>query len=294
MLTDFQLAALVHVNAHWRLLQIPLHQDLQGSLSTSWSEQYEAFTVDVKEIAFDAGYTPEPHECFQLEDYALPAWLQASVGGEVRNLESINEHEELVGAIKAVIGFARNAQGSELMLAQSFTHSHVIQPGRYLFLESGTYQSPVRPGLSLGTRLAAVYDVSTQKLLFENFRTTNAFLPLTDVIADASDHDIRDVLTHALLQPEDVDATLACANQWFRKRFALLKASNILGQFTTAQLVERSKGYEVELKVEKGRIVFPADKVAAKRVLQFLNEEIFRGAITEKLYETNSKRESDG
>ena len=31
----------------------------------------------------------------------------------------------------------------------------------------------------------------------------------------------------------------------------------------------------------------------AKKLLQFLNEELFRGAITETLYETNSKREAD-
>ena len=31
----------------------------------------------------------------------------------------------------------------------------------------------------------------------------------------------------------------------------------------------------------------------SKTGLQFLNEELFRGAITETLYETNSKREAD-
>ena len=42
-----------------------------------------------------------------------------------------------------------------------------------------------------------------------------------------------------------------------------------------------------------GKIVFPSDKSAVKKILQFLNEELFRGAITETLYETNSKRQAD-
>lgn len=294
MLKDFQLAALVKTSEQWRLLRIPLHQHLQNSLAASWQHQYEAFTTDIKEIAFNPGYTLEEHERFRVKGYALPECLQAGVvGGQVRNLESINKHESLIDSIKAIIAFARNAQGDELMLAQSFARSHVIQPGQFLFLQNDTYESPERTGLTLGSRLAAVYNVKSKQLLFENFRNTNAFLPLADFFAEASDHDIREVLNHRLLKPQDISATVADANQWFRKRFAMLKASKILDHYTTAQLVKRSKGYEVELKVEKGRIVFPADKHVAKRLLQFLNEEIFRGPITEKLYETNSKREAD-
>jgi hypothetical protein len=293
MLDDFHLAALVRSGEEWRLLQIPLHQQLQDSLAAIWHQQYEAFTADVDEIAFDAGYTPEGHERFVVKRYALPGSLQAGLGGQVKNLDSIKDHENLIGSIKAIIAFARDEQRVELVLAQAFSPSHVIQPGRFLFLQNDTYETPRRPGLTLGTRLAAVYNVKTRKLLFENFRTTNSFLPLTDFIAEASDRDIREVLSHPLLKPQDADATTATANQWSRKRFAMLQASKILDEYTAAQLFKRSKGYEVELKVEKNRIVFPADKQAAKRLLQFLNEELFRGAITEKLYETNSKREAD-
>lgn len=293
MLKDFQLAALVKIGEQWRLLQIPLHQQLQNSLAASWQQQYETFTTDMNEITFDPGYNLEEHERFRVKGYALPEGLQAGAGGQVRNLDSINKHENLIESVKAIIAFARNAQGDELMLAQSFTRSHVIQPGHFLFLQNDTYESPERTGLSLGSRLAAVYNVKSKQLLFENFRNTNTFLPLTDFIAEASDHDIREVLSHHLLKPQDISATVAGANQWFRKRFAMLKASKILDHYTTAQLVKRSEGYEVDLKVEKGRIVFPADKHVAKRLLQFLNEEIFRGPITEKLYETNSKREAD-
>lgn len=293
MLKDFQLAALVKTSDQWRLLRIPLHQNLQNLLAANWQQQYEAFTIDTKEIAFDAGYTLEDNERFRVKGYTLPESLQAEAGVQMRNLDSIKGHENLIESIKAVIAFARDEYGDELMLAQSFSHSHVIQPGRFLFLQNDTYETPKHTGLTLGTRLTVAYNVKTRKLLFENFRNTNIFLPLTDFIAEASDHDIREVLSHSLLKPQDIEATTATANQWFRKRFAMLKASKILDEYTAAQLVKRSKGYEVELKVEKGRIVFPADKQVAKRLLQFLNEEIFRGPITEKLYETNSKREAD-
>src|SRR5437879_3240164 len=111
MLNDFQLAALVKVGEQWRLLQIPLHQHLQNSLAASWHQQYKAFTAGIDEIAFNAGYMPEGHERFRVKRYALPEWLQAGVDGQLRNLDSVNDHEKLIESIKAIIAFARDAQG---------------------------------------------------------------------------------------------------------------------------------------------------------------------------------------
>ena len=293
MLKDFQLTALVSKGDQWTLFRIPLHQPLQVSLAQSWNDQYEAFVKGTKEIDFNPGYTPEEDERFRVKNYVLPEWLQAGAKGKAADLDPINDDEGAIESIKAIVAFAKAAKGEDLVLAQSFSRSHVIQPGRFLFLQKNTYETTEHPGISLGRQLAAVFDAKTETLLFDNFRNTNAFLSLTEYIAEASDHDIREVLNHALLKAQNADATVASANQWFRKRFAMLKASKILDQYSAAQLVKRSKGYEVEIKVEKGRLVFPADKPAAKRLLQFLNEEIFRGAITEKLYETNSKREAD-
>jgi len=101
------------------------------------------------------------------------------------------------------------------------------------------------------------------------------------------------VLGHKLLAPEDADALATDANQWFRKRFAMLRDSGVLDAYSAKAIQARSKGYDVAIQISKGKIIFPAEKAAAKKMLQFLNEELFRGPITEKLFETNSKREAD-
>lgn len=73
----------------------------------------------------------------------------------------------------------------------------------------------------------------------------------------------------------------------------MLRASEVLERYTAEQIVDSSAGYDVEVRLQQGRIVFPADLGQAKRMLQFLNEQLYRGAITNNLYETNSKRPSD-
>ena len=70
----------------------------------------------------------------------------------------------------------------------------------------------------------------------------------------------------------------------------MLRDSEILEEFSATEIEERARGYDVGLVVRDDRVVFPEDKKEAKKLLQFLNEELFRGAITETLYETNSKR----
>lgn len=291
MLTDFQLAAIVKKGAQWQVLRIPLHQALQDTLAASWHAQYVAFTQGTKAIAFDPGYAPEDDERFCVEDYALPDWL--NVGGKVQALDPIGQQPNQLDAIKAIIAFARNAQGEDLMLAQNFSRSHVIQPGRFLFMAQDTYESMQQPGLVLEGKLSVVYVAAQQKLLFHNFRAANSFLPLADYYKEASEQEILDVLKHERLAPENAAAVAGSASQWMKKRFALLKHSGVLDEYDAKQIKAHSKGYEIDVQVKAGKIVFPAEKEAAKRLLQFLNEELYKGAITKKLYETNSKREAD-
>ncbi len=293
MLEDFQLAVIAKRGGQTHLFYVPLHQGLQATLAESWDEQYQSFVNNIQEINFDAGYNPEEHERFRLDAYALPDWLEAENSQTAATLDPISQHEDIIDFIKGIVAFARNDQGEELMLFQNFSRSHIIHPGRFLFLKNNTYETAQRPGLALEGKLNAVYSLADQKLLFQNFRTTNTFLPLVEFYEEASETEIREVLSHDLLEPEDADALATESNQWFRKRFAMLKDSGILDNYSARQIKAHSKGYEIDIKIKGNKIIFPADKPAAKRLLQFLNEELYRGPITETLYETNSKREAD-
>lgn len=293
MLESFQLAAIIRRPGETRLLRIPLHQNLQNTLAASWQEQYDAFVVQTEEIEFNAGYQPEQHERFCLQDYEPPPWLAEEDSQSVPELDAITNDDALLEATKGIVAFARKDDGEEVVLFQNFSRSHVIRPGRFLLLQNNTYETTQRPGLTLDGKLAAVFMPEERKLLFHSFRTVNTFLPLADFYEEASEQQIKELLDHELLAPENADALAKEANQWFRKRFAMLRDSGVLDHYSAKQIQARSKGYDVAIHIFKGKIVFPAEKAAAKKLLQFLNEELFRGAITEKLFETNSKREAD-
>lgn len=292
-LNNFQLAAIVKSGTDFELIKIPLHQSLQRELSEAWSSQHEHFILEKEEIDFDAGYTPEAHENFRLSNYALPDFLANQGSATISFLDSLSEDSTDLNKITGLVAFATHDDGTEIILFQNFTRSHVIQPGRFLLLRGDTYESSSRPAVTLDNRLSAVYYPGQSKLIFQNFRTVNTFLPLTEFYEEASETEIRDVLDHEIFFVEDADALAAGSNQWFKKRFAMLRDSELLDRYSAESIRSHSQGYEVDIELREGKIFFPKDKAPAKKLLQFLNEEIFKGAITETLFETNSKREAD-
>ena len=294
MFENFQLAAIVNRGSKTRLLQIPMDGSLQNTLMQNWYDQLTAFSKDVHEIDFDAGYQPEGNERFCLQDYELPDWLANEDSQSVRSLDTIIHDDTLLDTAKGLVAFVHNDRGEELLLFQNFNRAHVVRPGSLMFLlQSGMYETSQRAAITLDSKLSAIFLPAENKLLFQSFRTVNTFLPLAEFYKEASEHEIRQVLSHDLLSAENANALATNANQWFRKRFAMLRDSKLLDEHSAQQIAERSKGHSVDIQLDGDRIIFPADRAKAKRLLQFLNEELFRGPITETLYETNSKREAD-
>ena len=286
----FQLGAIVKRRGMIELLHIPLQQSLQINLAQAWRDQSDRFMEGVDEIDFDAGYRPERHERFRITPYELPEWLSNETGESLPELETLGCDGSAFGSIDGLVAFARYGDSEEQLLFQNFTPSKIIEPGRFLFLTEDTYGSTPRSGLTLGQALSAVYERTDGKLLFANFRSVNTFLPLAEYYREASSEEIREILAHDSLHVADPDVWIAESAQWFRKRFAMLRESGILDEYSPSQIEAKSMGYDVTVEIRDGKVSFPETRGEAKKLLQFLNEELFRGPITETLYETNSKR----
>ena len=296
MIENLQLGAYVKDGRESSLLRIPITDEVQVSLSQLWSNQYDRFTNSVEEVAFDPGYTPNDDERFVLNDFVLPEFMQENREAFAR-VESIGNNPEVLQKIRAIIGLAVDADGRELRLFQKFSRSHVVRPGRFLLMQNDTFETMESPCLTLGDRLDVVYHVDTSKLLFSNFRTANTMLPLMDQYSEASEQEIRDILQHRRIRIDNPDALAVGASQWFKTRFSMLRDSTILDDFSPTYIKNHADGFGLNIETEgtgnSERIVFPEDKTQAKKLLQFLNEEIYKGPITDTLYETNSKREAD-
>lgn len=294
MLQNFKLTAIVKQGKQMSLRHLPLHQQLQTQLAEEWDEMLSVFQDDeVEPVQYDPAYNIDEHERFTIEEFEVPEWLAEETSQTVADLESLALNDELLEQTKGLAAFARDGDGDEIVLFQHFGPSRIIRPRRSLLLANNMYSAANHRGISLASKLTGVYYPGMQTLAFESFHLMNTMLPLTEYYAEASEKDIRTMLAHEQLAPEDIEAIAVNSPQWMRKRFAMLRDSGILDEYEADDIVTYAGGFDIEIaQDDEGRIVFPANRTEARRLLKFLNEELFRGAITDTLYETNSKRQA--
>ena len=291
-----ELAAIIGKGTQKELRYILLSQDLLGSIKKEWESQYNSFFKEVvEEVNFDPGYKPGKHQLFCLHEYELPDWLAEEDSASIKDFDPIGNNETDMKLIKGIATFVESDTDEEFILFQRFMPAQVIRTSLSAIWDQDTFKKMDGPGFMLANYLSAVYYRSERKLLFHSFYNVNIFLPLFEYFRPASEEEIREVLNHERIAAENPAALATNANQWFRKQFAILKRSGILDKFTPLDIRWCSKECDISIQLSENneRIVFPSDKPAAKKLLQFLNEGIFRGPITGDLYETNSKKKVD-
>ena len=296
MLENFHIVAIIKEQTEWKLQRISLDGTLQNTLANEWAKQYQRFINDKEEKDFSIAYTLGIGEVFTICPYKLPDWLAGKDSENIRNTEQAPINASLARSVKGVVAFARDDEDNELMLFQNFTRSQVIGPGGLIMRLSrsrNTYTSIEDSALRLNNRLVAVYSPKEETLLFDSFRSVNTFLPLSDHYYTASEEDIDSLLSHKLFKCQDKQKIVDNATQFIRRRFAILKDSEILDRLSAEDVRDRAARYNVEIPVQHDKIVFPTENDDAKVVLQFLNEEIFQGALTDEFYETNSKKKAN-
>ena len=295
MFKSFNLAAIVKQGSNSKILRISLEQGLQKKLSEDWESQYNVFQKYL-EVPFTPGYIsiPDQEICFFLEEFDLPSWLHVEDSFTLMSLDEVSDYEKSVGSIMGIAAFVSCSENIDRILFQNFTKGKIIKPGRMIFMKNGIYNTLDNDGLWLDNKLSAVYDCQSNKLLFKNFVTANKIIGLYEVYRDATDQDIREVLDYKLFYCEDVDAIIESADsQWYRKRFAMLKDSKVLSEYSAEVIKYSAEKIDFVVELKDDKIVFPREHSKLRKLLQLLNEELFKGIITETIYETNSKKPAD-
>ena len=287
---ELQLVAVVNTPNQISLLRIPLLQSVRSRLMENWISMYESFVNELERIEYSPGYSLGKNQCFMLVDFNLPNVMAKQNSQTVWSIEEISDNHGIHDTIQGTMAYTKNRSKQEIILFQDFASSNVIYPGRFLRLDGNEYRLTEHPGFLLDLQLSAVFLSDNQTLLFRDFRAVNSFLPLDEFYRKTSAQEIRELLNHESLIADDVDTWAKSANQWFRNRFTLLGKSGILDRFSVQELKARAHEYGITLETKDERIVFPSDKSSAKKLLRFLNEDYFKGAITGMLYQTRLKK----
>jgi hypothetical protein len=277
-----------------KVFRIRTTQSLQADLTKLFEQQAEDFLDrDTEEIAFDGSYKVDDYEIFVIDKFPLSDDL-VSASKNPNQFEDIVLDSASTASIKSILAASYDRKDNKPTLYfQAFSRSQLLVKSRLTILHSSaTFHRLQEEGLTMGTSLAAIF--RNGKLYFRSFALINRFLDVKEYFKEATDEEILEVVGHSVLLAEDTGKLTALADSWMRKRFSALQSSGILDQITARKTANKAEKYGVAIQVKKkdgkDAILFPSEKKKAKQLLTFLNEGFYQGELTDRLYQTNSKR----
>ncbi len=144
-------------------------------------------------------------------------------------------------------------------------------------------------------KIHAIYE--NGKLYFQSYTIANQIFSLIDFVTEATNTEIE---SFGEIKGIDVNAENIkhIANIKTRRLIKLLSSTNNIATFmrkTSRTKTSFLKKYGINAQINgNNELVLPTNNVVEpNRTLEFLNEDIFRGFITDSLYRSNSKKKDN-
>jgi hypothetical protein len=276
-----------------RYLRLDLHQDTAERAREIFSEAADSFGQSIEElIPFDPGYKLEDDQCFEINDFPISEDLISFCKQPISADRLDPAHFDTL-SINAVVGYDVNKEAIRLYF-QNFDSRRVLVPGRRFAVwpisDASTFAELTAPVLLLDANITAVWEAGT--LRFRSFHLAKQIFDLSSYFAAATDEQVTHFSAHHRFRCSDLDRLLKTCNAWCRTKISLILRSGILDHSTGELLRDAASSVQFELDIDdEDRIVLPEDKRKLRSLLQFLDEDVYRGLISQRILLSSGKRQ---
>ena len=270
-------------------------QDTQKTIDHLFDDASNQMVADKIPVEFDGKYMPDPdgEEYLFIKGFSLPEEIISAIKNP-QALEALEPESDEIPKIKALfVGVYSTANGVDTYTAafQKFKSDQYISAKKiHLFLSGNTFMADNRIGITIGKHIDCLFVDS--KLQFTSFFFARQVFDLSDYYREATNSDIVNFIGNEAIFMDDSEVFSSVANSWERRKIASIMDSGILRDYTARTIKSIAKQTGIELSVKDKKIVIPADKKERRIVLGFLDEEVYKGAFSQTIYQTNSKRKA--
>ena len=179
---------------------------------------------------------------------------------------------------------------------QAFNKRNMLQRKMVLQFEYGNGFAKMNDSAFIvENKVHAIYEEG--KLYFQSYTIANQIFSLIDFVTEATNTEIE-----LFGETDGIDASTEnikhIANIKTRRLIKLLSSTDNIATFMRKASRTRTsllKKYGINAQInENNELVLPTNNVVElNRTLEFLNEDIFRGVITDSLYRSNSKKKDN-
>ncbi len=242
-------------------------------------------------ITFDPGYQLQEGECFEIKDFLISDALKA-VCKQPLSADRLDKDQLGHLPIKSIVGYDFSDR-KERIFFQNFDSRRVLIPGKgfavFATADSSTFKELEAPVVLLDAHLAAIWDKGTLK--FKSFHNAKKIFDLTSYFTEATDEQIGEFVAHNFIVCEDKEKLIKNSTAWSRKKIALILHGKVLDSMTAKSVKEAAKLVEYEVPMSGNKIALPTDKRELKALLQFLDEDLYLGPISQRRLLSSGKRE---
>ena len=270
-------------------------RDTQKAIDHLFDDASSQMVEDKTPVEFDGKYTPDPDgtDYLFIDKYSLPEEISSAIQNP-QALEALAPESDEIPKIKALfVGVHSKVNGVDTYTAafQKFKSDQYISAKKiHLFLSGDTFVAEKRVGLTIGQHIDCL--LINGKLQFNSFFFARQIFDLSGYYREATNSDIVDFIGNEAISMDDAEDFSTVANSWERRKIASIMDSGILKNYTATKIKSIAKQTGIELSVKDKKIVIPTDKKERRIVLGFLDEEVYKGAFSQTIYQTNSKRKA--
>lgn len=284
-----------------KIFRLEVDHDSQKAICETFSSSVESMTKGKTARDFEVNYKPDDDEIFRIENFLLKDEIKDAIRNPLgvdsyrKDPDVVSEgDEDFLGfpEIKAIfvgeriqdedgehfnIGFQRYRKEQNL----------IALPFRF-FYSNDTFKREKHFGIGITYNLDCYY--TGDELQFASFYFARQVFDLGEYYRSASDPEVTEFTENEALHFENAEAFKNMANTYVRRKIAMINDSEVLKKYTAKQIKSLAKNSGIDVKIQNGKVVIPAEKDDALAVVAFLDEEAYRGPFSNDLLLANSKR----
>ncbi|UHD16481.1 hypothetical protein [Thiocapsa bogorovii] len=273
-------------------MRLDLDQSAASSARDLFLSAADSFGGGIEQVVeFDPGYKLHDDECFEIHDFPIEEDL-IGFCRQPLSAERVNSADFAELPINGIVGYDFSA-GQRKLYFQNFDSRRILIPGRRFAIlpmaDASTFKQLTKPVLLLDASITAVWDNGT--LRFKSFHLAKQLFDLSAYFIEATDEQIGQFVAHNRLRCTDPGRFLAACNTWSRTKIALILRGGILDHATGDMIRDAAASVEYEVQMAGNQIVLPEEKGALRSLLQFLDEDIYRGPISQRRLLSSGKRQ---
>lgn len=268
--------------------RVQLDRAVQDQVERVFVQQKKDFFKGVDlEVSFGSMWKPDFNELLTIQVPEEALVFERALAPNTLSVDPIDAANFADAGIRALFS-DELVNGNYRILVQRFTNMQLLSRRFTLFFRGNTFRRFRDPAFHLDTSLTFVIEGGLIK--FKSFHKLRSILNVGYIFREATNSEILTFVQHPCLAVVDLDGFFDLADEVIRKLISTVVASGILEDFTVVEIRDAALLTKLEIVLEDGAMVLPADRREVKNILRFLDESRYSGPLTGTPYETNSRR----